>query len=95
MTELRAHQAQCVAKIQEEFTNANKALIKMFCGAGKSYIIFHTVLQYGNGLSIIVEPSINLITQFHTDYLTNDKLKIYNQNNFNKKNQILRLITKK
>ena len=52
----------------------------MFCGSGKSYIIYDSILQYGNYLSVIVPPSINLITQFNKDYLLNINL----QNNITK-----------
>jgi predicted helicase len=37
--ELRPHQLACKNAINEHFKTDNKGLIKMFCGAGKSYII--------------------------------------------------------
>lgn len=67
--DLRPHQIECVDKIRTHFENENKALIKMFCGAGKSFVIYHCLLEFGNNLSVVVVPSINLITQFNRDYL--------------------------
>ena len=64
---LKKHQIECIDNIKLHFENDynNKALIKMFCGSGKSFIIYHYLLEYTNNLSIVVVPSINLITQFN------------------------------
>ena len=35
----------------------------MFCGSGKSLIIYHSLLKYGKNLGIIVVPSIILIIE--------------------------------
>ena len=70
--ELRKNQKDCINNIRNHFINDNKALIKMFCGSGKSFIIYHCLLEYTNNLSVIVVPSISLITQFNKDYLLND-----------------------
>ena len=67
--ELREHQKECVDKIREHFADDNKALIKMFCGAGKSFIIYHCFMEFGQNFQSVVVPSINLITQFNKDYL--------------------------
>ena len=67
--ELKTHQIICKNKIATHFQNENKGLIKMFCGSGKSFIIYDTLLTYGTNLSVVVVPSINLITQFNRDYL--------------------------
>ncbi len=92
--DLRHHQIECKSKIEEYFNDNNKGLIKMFCGAGKSFIIFDSILNYLNDLAVIVVPSINLITQFNEDYLiNNDKIK-YNKNNYNKDFQILTICSK-
>ena len=82
--ELKLHQEECIENIRENFINNKKGLIKMFCGSGKSLIIYHSLLEYGKKLSIVVVPSINLITQFNNDYMLNPKTIQYNNNNFNK-----------
>lgn len=70
--ELRKHQIDCIDNIKNHFENDSKALIKMFCGSGKSLIIYNCLLEYTNNLSVVVVPSINLITQFNRDYLLNN-----------------------
>ena len=44
----------------------------------KSFIIYNCLLKYGENLSIVVVPSINLITQFNKDYLLNEDKQKYN-----------------
>jgi superfamily II DNA or RNA helicase len=91
---LRNHQQECINKINEHFETENKGLIKMFCGSGKSFIIYHSILQYLSNIAIIVVPSINLITQFNNDYLLNeDKIK-YNNEHFNKQFKLLTICSK-
>jgi superfamily II DNA or RNA helicase len=65
----------------------------MFCGAGKSFVIYHCLLEFGDNLSVVI-PSINLITQFNRDYLLDkDKHKHkYNKNEFKFKKEF-KLIT--
>jgi len=70
MQELRRPQKECMEAIDKHFDAENsRALIKMFCGVGKSRIIYNTLLKHGGNLAVVVVPSINLITQFNTDYL--------------------------
>ena len=68
---LRTHQSNAIHAIYKSFDNYNKCLVKMFCGTGKSRIIFHMMMNNNNNLSVIVFPSISLITQFNTDYIQN------------------------
>ena len=91
--ELRKHQSECIDSIKEHFTNENKALVKMFCGAGKSFIIYHCLLELGESLSVVV-PSINLITQFNQDYLLNKSKKKYNDKYFQKDFELLTICSK-
>jgi superfamily II DNA or RNA helicase len=91
---LRPHQQECINKITEHFINNDIGLIKMFCGAGKSFIIYHCLLEYTNSLSIVVVPSINLITQFNKDYLLNDDKKEYNNKYFDKEFELLTICSK-
>ena len=67
MQELRRPQQECMEAINK--LEKSRALIKMFCGVGKSRIIYNTLLKHGGNLATVVVPSINLITQFNTDYL--------------------------
>jgi predicted helicase len=73
--ELREHQKTCINNISNHFESNDRGLIKMFCGSGKSFIIYHVLLEFGKKTSVVVVPSINLITQFNNDYLF-DKQKI-------------------
>lgn len=91
---LRPHQQYCINKITEHFINNDIGLIKMFCGAGKSFIIYHCLLEYTNSLSIVVVPSINLITQFNKDYLLDDDKKKYNKKYFDKEFELLSVCSK-
>lgn len=86
---LKKHQIECKKNIEEHFKKNNKGLIKMFCGSGKSFIIYDSLLTYGIELSVIVVPSINLITQFKKDYLLNKKL-----NKFNKEFETITICSK-
>ena len=92
--DLRPHQQECINQITEHFINNDIGLIKMFCGAGKSFIIYHCLLEYTNSLSIVVVPSINLITQFNKDYLLNDDKKEYNNKYFDKEFELLTICSK-
>jgi superfamily II DNA or RNA helicase len=80
------HQLKCKQEIANLFNSSDehRGLIKMFCGAGKSFIIYDTILTFGNKLSVIVVPSISLITQFNKDYLLDPKKILYNKHNYNK-----------
>ena len=91
---LRLHQTECVDRIRTHFENENKALIKMFCGSGKSFVIYHCLLEFGNNLSVVVVPSINLITQFNRDYLLDKDKKVYNKSKFNKKFKLITICSK-
>jgi ribosomal RNA-processing protein 8 len=91
---LRHHQQVCLSKIDNVFENDNKGLIKMFCGSGKSFIIYNCLLKYSNSLSVVVVPSINLITQFNKDYLLNEDKKKYNKKYFNKDFELLTICSK-
>jgi superfamily II DNA or RNA helicase len=91
---LREHQKNCLNNIDNHFKTENNGLIKMFCGSGKSFIIYNCLLKYGNNLSVVVVPSINLITQFNRDYLLDDNKQKYNNNHFKKKFKLLTVCSK-
>jgi superfamily II DNA or RNA helicase len=50
-----------------------KCLVKMFCGTGKSRIITNVIIHEKKGLSVVVFPSLALISQYSTDYLNNEE----------------------
>jgi len=52
-----------------------KCLVKMFCGTGKSTIITNVIIHEKKELSVVVFPSLALISQYSADYLNNDKYK--------------------
>ncbi len=66
---LRKHQIECITNIKLHFENENSALVKMFCGSGKNFVIYHCLSEYMKDLSVVVVPSINLITKFLNYYL--------------------------
>jgi hypothetical protein len=46
------HQIECISAIDSHIKkNENLALVKMFCGLGKSMIIYHCSLAHGDNLS--------------------------------------------
>ena len=47
-----------------------KCLVKMFCGTGKSRIITNVIFHEKKELSVVVFPSLALISQYSTDYMT-------------------------
>ena len=60
------HQQYAIQSITE--SKSDKCLIKMFCGTGKTRIIFYLMMR-DNDLSVIIFPSIALISQFNKDYI--------------------------
>ena len=48
-----------------------KCLVKMFCGTGKSRIITNVIIHEKKELSVVVFPSLALISQYSADYLNN------------------------
>jgi superfamily II DNA or RNA helicase len=92
--ELRKHQEECIESIEENFLENKKGLIKMFCGSGKSLIIYHSLLKYCEKLSVLVVPSINLITQFNNDYMLNVLVNDFNKKYFNKKFDLMSICSK-
>jgi superfamily II DNA or RNA helicase len=48
-----------------------KCLVKMFCGTGKSRIITNVIIHEKKDLSVVVFPSLALISQYSFDYMNN------------------------
>ena len=98
---LKPHQKECVLEIKklfnendDDYDEKKRGLIKMFCGSGKSFIIYHSIFKHGKSLSIIVVPSINLISQFNCDYFFNDKMIEYSNKKFNKDYELISICSK-
>jgi superfamily II DNA or RNA helicase len=67
---LRKYQKEADIAITTTFKNGEKqALLKMFCGTGKTRVLVKQLTSNKNNLSVIVFPSISLITQFNQDYV--------------------------
>ncbi len=92
--ELREHQKICINNISYHFELNDRGLVKMFCGSGKSFIIYHELLEFGKNISVVVVPSINLITQFNNDYLFDKNKIMYNKNKFKKKFKLMSICSK-
>jgi len=71
MVELRKHQIDAINGINKAFEENDKCLAKLFCACGKSRIAFSKILDVD--FSVLVFPSIALVTQFNRDYLLNPK----------------------
>jgi len=50
----------------------SKCLVKMFCGSGKSRIIVEIIISQNQELSVVVFPSLALISQFCKGYLSKE-----------------------
>ena len=65
----RSCQQKAYERTTELLETHNKCLVKMFCGTGKSRVIRAILLTQKKPLSIVVFPSLALISQFTADYL--------------------------
>jgi superfamily II DNA or RNA helicase len=64
---LRPHQQAAY----DAATSADRGIIKMFCGTGKTRIMLRLITDNTHAISIIVFPRIALVEQFKKDYLEN------------------------
>jgi SAM-dependent methyltransferase len=70
---LRSHQRKCETRIESHLKDNKSGLVKMFCGSGKSLVIYNSLEKYTQRISAVVVPSITLVTQFKinpTDWYT-------------------------
>ncbi len=65
----RYYQQEADDAIYNELLVANKCLVKMFCGTGKSLVMRKCKFARDKKLVVYVFPSLALIYQFHEDYL--------------------------
>jgi superfamily II DNA or RNA helicase len=64
--DLRPYQREAVDAVLD---TADRCVVKMFCGTGKSRVIVTVVLREGKSMSVVVFPSLALVQQFSTDYV--------------------------
>jgi superfamily II DNA or RNA helicase/CHASE3 domain sensor protein len=80
----RYYQEEANNTIYEELLVNNKCIVKMFCGTGKSLLMRRCKTIEGKNLIVFVFPSLSLIDQFYSDYLsdfpTENMLKISSEN---------------
>lgn len=80
----RDYQIEADNAIYEELQNADKCIVKMFCGTGKSLLMRYCRVTQNQPLIVYVFPSLSLIDQFYSDYLTDilisHKIKISSEN---------------
>ena len=67
--EFRDYQRDADNAISNELLVANKCIVKMFCGTGKSLLMRHCSVIQNLPLVVFVFPSLALIEQFYADYL--------------------------
>lgn len=76
MNKFRYYQKECCQAIDTELQTANKCIVKMFCGTGKSLIMRYCQSIASKSLIVYVFPSLSLIDQFYNDYLKDAKCNI-------------------
>lgn len=65
----RPYQKEAFDAIISEISINKNCLVKMFCGSGKSIIMYELVKHLKQNLSVFVFPSLSLIDQFCGNYL--------------------------
>lgn len=65
----RYYQQECDNAICKELLTADKCIVKMFCGSGKSLVMRNCKITQNKNLVTYVFPSLSLIEQFSNDYL--------------------------
>lgn len=70
MNKFRYYQKEADDAICAELEDNSKCLVKMFCGTGKSLLMAKSNIHKTSRLSLFVFPSLALINQVYTDYLT-------------------------
>ncbi len=66
----RAYQTEADDAIARELDTSNACLVKMFCGTGKSLLMRHMRVVLAARFVVYVLPSLALIDQFVTEYLS-------------------------
>lgn len=67
---LRPHQQQAYdAACTALQSPSPRAILKLFCGSGKTRVLLRVALAHGGATTLIVFPSIRLLRQFRRDYM--------------------------
>ena len=69
MKSFRYYQEEACKAISLELELRKKCLVKMFCGTGKSLLMYQCSINNECNLIVYVFPSLSLILQFYNDYL--------------------------
>jgi len=69
-TSFRDYQTEADTAISEELLIHDKCIVKMFCGTGKSLLMRYCKINHDKKLVVYVFPSLALIDQFYTCYLS-------------------------
>lgn len=72
------HQKKAYESICKVLETNDRCLVKMFCGTGKTLIVFRLMMELKHNLAVIVFPSISLITQFNEDYIRQTEYVMFN-----------------
>ena len=75
----RYYQNDANLAICQELEVADKCLVKMFCGTGKSLVMANCSVLVDESLVVYVMPSLALIRQFCSDYLSKKKQVLTNE----------------
>jgi superfamily II DNA or RNA helicase len=70
----RYYQTDADNAIYAELQERDKCIVKMFCGTGKSLLMRYCKIIQNKKLVVYVFPSLSLIDQFYTQYLSKDHL---------------------
>jgi superfamily II DNA or RNA helicase len=65
------HQRECLRAIQNNRQLSKRCIVQMFCGSGKTMVMFFEIVTNKYNLNVIVFPSLALMAQFNRDYLLN------------------------
>lgn len=72
LPEARDYQKTIISKCVEYFKNNNKGYLEMICGSGKTLTAFWINKAMDNKLTLVLVPSLYLLSQFYKDWNYND-----------------------
>ncbi len=63
------HQQECINKCDDYYKNHKRGYIEMACGSGKTLTAYWIDKKLGNKLTIVLVPSLYLLSQFYQDWV--------------------------